>query len=1129
MRCPKCRYENAAGQKFCGECGARLTASCAACGSANPPGQKFCGECGASLADQLAAPKFASPDAYTPKRLANKILTSRIALGGERKRITVLFADIKGSLELIEGSDPEQADQLLESTLGKMMDAVHRYDGTVNKVMGDGIMALFGAPLALEDHAVRACYAALAMQDATRRAAEETRAKYGVEPQIRVGLNSGEVVVRAIGNDLSMDYDAIGPTSHLAGRMEQLAFPGTIRLTQITLRLAEGFIRVNPLGPIPVKGLDAPIEIYELTGAMSTRTRFQASIARGLTRFVGRDIEMKALDRATARAEEGHGQVFALVGEAGVGKSRLYHEYTHSHRVEGKLVLESRSVSYGKTTAYFPVVDLLRVYFNIEDRDDGRRMREKVTGKVLTLDEGLRSGLPALLSLLDAPHDDQGWDSLQASERRRRTLDAVRAMILRESEVQPLVVIFEDLHWIDSESPAFLDGLVESLPAAPILLLVNYRPEYAHEWGGRSYYGQRRIDPLPPESATELLDALLGADTELAQLKQMLVVRTEGNPFFVEESVRTLIETGALDGNPGAYHLTRDIASIEIPATVHGVLAARIDRLPSEDKQILQAASVIGKDVAYVILEAIAELSEDELRRGLADLQENEFLYESRIFPDPEYTFKHAHTHEVTYSTLLTDRRRVLHQRIIDAIERIHAGRLAEQVQLLAHHAFQGELWERAVDLLRQSGAKAASRSAYREAAASLEQALEALPHLPDTNESRRQGIDLRFDLRSWLQPIGEPERVVEHLHEAERLARELEDQTRLGWASAYLSQYLWWMGDPDEAERLGQRAISIAEASETLDLLAVANFFTGQGYFNVGNYPAAAEHCRRNVAMLEGERAYQRLGMTGLPSVLSRVWLAWALAEQGEFADAARHAQDALSIAEAAKQQYSITAACLGIGQVEALRGDFLRAIPALERAIELSRSWGMNVFFPMTAGVLGLAYALDGRVDESLPLLEEGEAGASAVRIFDTSTVATALSTGYLLAGRADEAAEVAARTAELAAKSQFRGSEARLSHLLGQIGAQRDPPEFAAAEEHYQRALALADELGMRPLSANTHLGLGQLYQGIGRQREAESHIVKATAMFEDMDMRVPPEQTNPALQPVENGGPDLRTSV
>ncbi len=421
-----------------------------------------------------------APSGYTPKHLAERILHSRGALEGERKQVTVLFADIKGSLDLIESSDPEQAHLLLDSAISTMMDAVHRFEGTVNKVLGDGIMALFGAPLSHEDHAVRACYAALAMQAAMRRATEEARHSHGVEPQIRIGLNSGEVVVRAIGNDLSMDYDAIGPTTHLAGRMEQLAVPGTIRLTQTTLHLAEGLVRVNSLGPVPVKGLEHPIEVYELEGATPSRTRFQAAVARGLTRFVGRDTEMEALRRALGRAAQGQGQVFAVIGEAGVGKSRLYYEFTRSHRTVGMLILESGSVSYGKATAYLPVIDLLKAYFQIEDRDDTRRVREKVTGKLLTLDESLKPSLPALHALLDVAVEDPSWDALEPSQRRQRTLEAVRVLLLRESEVQPLAIVFEDLHWLDGESQAFLDSLVESLPTAPVLLLVNYRPEYRH-------------------------------------------------------------------------------------------------------------------------------------------------------------------------------------------------------------------------------------------------------------------------------------------------------------------------------------------------------------------------------------------------------------------------------------------------------------------------------------------------------------------------------------------------------------------------------------------------------------------------------------------------------------------------
>jgi class 3 adenylate cyclase len=453
-----------------------------------------------------------APLSYTPPHLAEQILTSRAALEGERKQVTVLFADMKGSLELLADRDPEEARKLLDPVLERMMEAVHRYEGTVNQVMGDGIMALFGAPLAHEDHAMRACYAALAMQAAMRHDAEEMRRSQGLELQIRVGLNSGEVVVRAIGNDLHMDYSAVGQTTHLAARMEQLATPGSIRLTAATLRLVEGLVRVDSLGPVPVKGLTAPVEVFELTGASAIRRRLQAATSRGLTRFVGRQPEIEALGQALARAAAGHGQVVALVGEAGVGKSRLVYEFVHSHRTRDWLLLESASVSYGKATPYFPVIDLLKNYCKIDGHDDMRTIRAKLTGQVVTLDEAFHEAIPALLMLLEALPADSPFLRLDPLQRRHRTLDALKRVLLRESQVQPLLLVFEDLHWIDSETQALLDSLVESLPTARILLLVNYRPEYQHAWGHKTSYTQLRLDPLPPESAEELLDALLGYD-----------------------------------------------------------------------------------------------------------------------------------------------------------------------------------------------------------------------------------------------------------------------------------------------------------------------------------------------------------------------------------------------------------------------------------------------------------------------------------------------------------------------------------------------------------------------------------------------------------------------------------------
>jgi len=507
---------------FCEECGARLEAACASCGEPNRLGAKFCKKCGqplvqAGAAGSVAAPKFASPQAYTPKHIAEKILTSKSALEGERKQVTVLFADLKGSMELLADRDPEEAQKLLDPVLERMMEAVHRYEGTVNQVMGDGIMALFGAPLAHEDHAVRACYAALRMLESVRRYAEEVHKAEGVPIQIRVGLNAGEVVVRSIGSDLRMDYSAVGQTTHLAARMEQMAKPDSILITPDVLRLAEGFVVVTSLGTRTVKGLSEPIELYELMGASTVPSRLQASAARGLTKFVGRTEEMAQVAQALERARAGHGQVVAVVGEPGVGKSRLYWEFTHSHRTQGWLILEASSASYGKATACLPIIDLLRAYFQIETRDDTRKIHEKVTGKVLSLDRALEASLAAFFSLLDVGAEDPEWARLDPVHRRQRTLDAVKRLLLRESQVQPLVVLFEDLHWIDAETQALLDSLVESLPTARLLMLVNYRPEYQHGWGSKTYYRQLRIDPLPPESADEMLAALLGPDSALGR------------------------------------------------------------------------------------------------------------------------------------------------------------------------------------------------------------------------------------------------------------------------------------------------------------------------------------------------------------------------------------------------------------------------------------------------------------------------------------------------------------------------------------------------------------------------------------------------------------------------------------
>jgi class 3 adenylate cyclase/tetratricopeptide (TPR) repeat protein len=1062
------------------------------------------------------------PLAYTPAYLTEKILASRTALEGERKHVTVLFVDIQGSTELIDGLDAEEAQHIIDPALQRMMTAVHRYEGTVSQVLGDGIMALFGAPMAHEDHALRACYAALAMQAAIRDYAETVRRTHGLALRIRVGLNSGEVVVRTISNDLHMDYSAVGQTTHLAARMEQLAAPGSILLTAATLLLVEGMVRVQPMGPVPVKGLTDPVEVFELVGASAIRRRFQVMVARGLTRFVGRETELLALQQALAQAATGHGQVVALEGEAGVGKSRLVYEFVHSYRTQDWLVLESASVSYGKATPYFPVIDLLKRYCHVEEGDDLRTIRAKVTGQVLTLDETLQDTIPALLSLLEALPDDSLFRQLGPPQRRQRTLDALNRLLLRESQAQPLLLVFEDLHWIDSETQALLNSLVESLPTARLLLLVNYRPEYQHDWGGKTYYTQSRLDPLPLASAEALLHSFLGDDLSLEALKRLLIARTEGNPFFLEESVRTLVEAGALVGAPGAYRLATPLESMQIPATVEAVLAARLDRLPLEEKRLLQTAAVIGTEISLALLQTIADLPEETLYRGLAHLQAAEFLYETHLFPDLVYTFKHALTHEVAYGSLLQERRRTLHARLAEAIETLYRDRLTDQVERLAHHAMRGEVWDVAARAYQQTGSRALARSAYREAVTCFEQALTALRHLPEQRrqETCEQVLEVLFGLRGALLQLGDLDRALAVLREAETLAQTLDDPHQLGRVSSYMARYCFLMGEHGVALAAGERALTLATRHEDLALQVTARMYLGQIYHALGQYPSAVAVLGENVAALTGDLRYEHFGLANLPVVTSRTFLAYCLAEQGAFDAAAACGAEGMQVAEVAEHANSLVIACLGVGRLALNRGDLPQAITVLEHGLCLCQSAHIALLFSATAAALGYAYALAGRMTEALPLLEQVQQTAALPSPLSALVVVwlgeIALHTGRLASVHA-----LAEQALKLAQDRQERGNHAWALRLLGTLAAHGDPAAMAQASDYYEQAMALAEELGMRPLQAHCHRGRGALYARTGQWEQARSELSTAIELYRALGMTFWLPQAEEALAQVIRG--------
>jgi predicted ATPase len=892
--------------------------------------------------------------------------------------------------------------------------------------------------------------------------------------------------------------------------MEQLATPGSILLSAEALRLAEGYVQVKTLGPIPVKGLPEPVEVYEAMGGGSVRTRLQAAAMRGFTRFVGRNTELDQLRRALQQACDGRGQILAVVGEPGVGKSRLFWEFTHSHRTQGCVVLESGSSSYGKATAYLPITDLLKGYFKIQDRDDHREIHEKVTGKLLTLDRALETILPPLLTLLDVPVEDPQWQAADPAQRRRKTLDAVKRLLLRESQVQPALVVFEDLHWIDSESQAFLDSMLESLPTAQLLLLVNYRPEYQHSWGSKSYYTQIRIDPLLPESAHELLHSLLGTDAGLQQLKQLLIKRTDGNPFYLEESVRTLVETKALVGERGAYRLAKDLPSIQVPATVQAVLAARIDRLPPEDKRLLQSASVIGENVPFTLLQAVVEMPEEELHSHLSRLQAVEFLYETGLYPEIEYTFKHGLTYQVAYNSLLVERRRTLHAKILEAIELLYADRLTEQVEWLAHHAFRGEVWAKAVAYLHQAGAKAVGRSANREAVVYFEQALGALGHLPENRDTLEQAIAIRIDLGPALRTIkrtSDPE-VEQTYTEARELCQRLGDTPQLfpvlwGLCRVYHSQ-----GELHKSREVGEKLLSLAQSMQDPALILEAHHTQWSTLFNLGELLSTKEHVERGRVLYDPQQHHQLTFVYGGhdPGVCCGVIAARILWLLGYPDQALQRSREALSLGRDLSHPFSLAFALFWAALVHQFRGEREAVQEPTETAMILATEQGFPRWEMLGNVLRGWVSVEQGYIEQGIGQIRQGLAGdASAAEMQAARAI---IAEAYGKAGKPEEGLSVVAEALAKAHKTGLCFYEAELHRIKGELllaqeggnqNAKGKREEVSEAEGCLKKAIEVARSQSAKSLELRAVMSMSRLWQQQGRKNEARQKLAEIYGWF------------------------------
>jgi len=1048
VSCPNCDAKNPEKNSFCGHCGVKLANKCGLCGTENPGSSNFCGNCGTSL---TAGP---------PQNAA--LLTSHRAAQGERKLVTVLFADICKSTELVEHLDPEQAANLLRLGIDAMIVAVHKFGGTVNKTQGDGIMALFGAPIAHEDHAARASFAALAIQETISNLED-------ADLIVRVGLNSGEVLVRSIGNDMSMDYDAIGQTVHLAARMEQVAKPGTIILAPATRRLAEGAIQVNSVGVQNIKGIAEPIELYQLTGAVTDPSTWASRSARGLSNFVGRQRELDTLTLCLDNVVKDRGALATVIGEPGQGKSRLIHEFSQLALSRNWPVLRTETAPHGTMTPYLSFGRLLRSMLAVKEHDDQAQIAQRVVDRVTSIDRNLAPIIPALQFVLDVPVADQGWHDLDPQLRRRRIIDGLKALCLAQAKLAPFVLIFEDLHWIDSESQTALDGLVDAVSGVPIMIVGTYRPEYRHNWTAKSYYTRIRLNPLDQGPVLELLNELIGTSAELSNLKMLLFEHTGGVPLFLEETVRSLAESGFMEGKRGDYKIVKPITGLQIPDSIQSVIAARIDRLSPHLKDILQTASVIGRIVPTNLLLVLSGMSIDNLQKGLNDLVAAEFLYESGIPAAPGHSFKHALTELVAYDSLLIKRRRDLHHRLVEIIEKEYADRIEEHFEELGHHSQEAEDFDKAYQYNLLAARKAHARSAYGQAIVFFESASAALDALPTRDNSINDKIDIRLEMRTALWPLGDHEKLYLRVCEARELAKAANETARLANVNSYLTAHFWQGGKHDLAVKHGHEAIRLAESAGDFSVLVTSQQHLGLAYLSKGDYHASTDLHRKVANAFTGSQAFMRHGMAGYPSALSRGFLVRGLSELGAFEEALKWSKEGLELAEQVNSVMTEIWVKNDVAMFYLRSGSVDSAILLLEINLDICRNSEVWLLASLTAGVLGHALTLSGDLDRAQQLLEEAvEPSVLSMCPEGAGFPFVWLGECYLNAGRPVDARRAGEKALDIAIRQGENGHRAWALWLLGRT-ALHSSKTSEEAKKWLSRARKLAEKLDMSPLMA------------------------------------------------------------
>lgn len=1110
MRCPKCQSEYTVRARFCVECGNKLEYECPHCGKILPIGANFCDECGQSVSKLKATPpiNYSEPLSFTPKHLADKILASRGSIEGERKLVTILFADVANYTSLAEKLDPDEVHFIMYGCFDVLMNEIHAYEGTVEKFSGDQVMALFGAPIAHEDHAQRACHAALSIQRAIQEYGKRIEDEYGVKFKMRVGINSGLVIIGSISHDLSIDYTALGDTTNLASRMESMATPGTILVSINTYKLAREFFDFKPIGNLTVKGKEEPVETYMLVGARGVQTRIEAAVVKGLTRFIGREKELTILKESFESAKQHSGQVVGIVGEPGVGKSRLILEFRETLRPGDYTFLEGRCMHYGKSMAYLPILDIIRDYFNIREGQRESIIKKSMEEKITQLDVEFKSILSPLYELLSLHVHDEQYMRLLPPQRRERIFEALRDLIIRESENKPVLIVIEDFHWVDKTTEEFLNYFIGWLPKTSVLLVLLYRPEFTHIWGSKSYYRHISIDQLTFNKGVILLQSILKSTNIEPELRELVLNRAGGNPLFMEEITQTLLENGSIKKKRNnQYVLNGDTSHIEVPDTIQGIITSRIDRLENDLKRTMQVASVIGRDFAYNILQAITGM-QDELKNHLLNLQEYEFIYEKNLFPELEYSFKHSVTQEVAYDSLLLNMRRKTHERIGEAIELLYPDRIEEFYEILAYHYARSENSSKAYQYLKLSGEKAERNYSNWESLRFYKEAIDILNKEPQNDEIKRQGVEIRLLAEGPMRLLGYPDDSLLILLDGERLCKELDDGKSLASLHSRLSLCYTFKGEPTKGINYAEIAFREAEQVQDVHLAAPTGFDLCCLYTIAGEHMKIADIAPRVLNLLERTRTESEF-FSGphnfnLYSALS-VYYGYSLGNLGDFQAGRKMCEKGVRFAHKIDNVYSIGFAEILYGSFFTIKGDGKSAVSHLQSAVKYGEE---NQIIPLIGLAwlrLGWGYYLIGKREKALENIKK------ALKIQTDAGLSMNLSQYYYYLGAIyfddndlDEALVNTQEALELAQTLKEKHLEGNASVIMGRIKGRLDKSQKHQAEKLIIQGIQLLEELKLKPFLSVSYMHLGEYYAEFGQKEKALEVLTKANDMFYEMGM-------------------------